>query len=309
MKNKLPAVCAILATTLFWGGSYSSTKVLLSSLRPEQIAFCRLVISCLIFSFLFLYTNKIGIAKKDLLRVIAGGLFGNFFYFLLENNGLLFTTASMGSLIIATIPVLDAVAGAIIFREKNSTTRWLGVLLSFLGVYLIIRTGSNGKLSLTNLKGNLLVFGAACTWVIYTRINEPLITLYDSITINLYQVAVGMISLSPLALPLKNSKIILQNTVALNLLYLGICCSAIAYFLYLYALKVLGTTAVTSFLNLVPVFGVLGGALILQETLTTIQLVGAAIVICGVSLVTMAAKTSLAAPSGSTPESVAIKGD
>ena len=107
----------------------------------------------------------------------AGGFCGNFIYFLFENNGLRFTTAGMGSLIIATIPVLNVLAGAILFKEKHSPQRWLGVLFSFIGVYLLIRSGSDGNLSLTSLKGNLLVFGAACTWVIYTRLNEPLLQL------------------------------------------------------------------------------------------------------------------------------------
>jgi drug/metabolite transporter (DMT)-like permease len=289
-KVKLQAVLAIFATTLFWGLSYSSTKVLLDSLLPEQIAFYRLLIASAALGLLFVIAKKKPVHKKDLLRVAAGGFCGNFIYFLFENNGLRFTTAGMGSLIIATIPVLNVLAGAILFKEKHSPQRWLGVLFSFIGVYLLIRSGSDGNLSLTSLKGNLLVFGAACTWVIYTRLNEPLLRNYDSIVVNFYQAVVGIVVLGFSVLPQGADAALLQGKVAANLLYLGLFCSAAAYYLYLYALQELGTAVVTSFINLIPVFGVLGGAILLKEAVAAGQLLGGAIVIVGVSLVTMTEK-------------------
>ena len=289
-KVKLQAVLAIFATTLFWGLSYSSTKVLLDSLLPEQIAFYRLLIASAALGLLFVIAKKQPVHKKDLLRVAAGGFCGNFIYFLFENNGLRFTTAGMGSLIIATIPVLNVLAGAILFKEKHSPQRWLGVLFSFIGVYLLIRSGSDGNLSLTSLKGNLLVFGAACTWVIYTRLNEPLLRNYDSIVVNFYQAVVGIVVLGFSVLPQGADAALLQGKVAANLLYLGLFCSAAAYYLYLYALQELGTAVVTSFINLIPVFGVLGGAILLKEAVAAGQLLGGAIVIVGVSLVTMTEK-------------------
>lgn len=294
--SRLRAVLAILATTLFWGLSYTSTKVLLGSLLPVQIAFYRLILAVIVLGVSFMLTGRGTVKREDLLRVVAGGAFGTFLYFLFENNGLRFTAAGTGSLIIATIPVLNVLAGALFFREKNSYARWLGVVLSFAGVYLIIRSGSSGALSLANLKGNLLVFGAACSWVVYTRINEPLMVKYDSISINLHQSLVGVFLLGLLAVPSGLDLTVLRGTVAFNLAYLGVFCSAVAYFLYLYALKSLGAAAITSYLNLVPVFGVLGGAVILKEALVAGQLVGGAVVIAGVSLVTMAGKPTVDAP-------------
>lgn len=287
---KLRAILAILTTTLLWGLSYTSTKVLLDSLLPIQIAFFRMILAATVLSAIFLMTKKRLVHKIDLPRVIAGGAFGTFLYFVFENNGLRFTTAGTGSLIIATIPVLNVMAGAIFFREKNSLSRWLGVVLSFLGVFLIIRSGADGALSLVNLRGNLLMFGAACSWVAYTRINEPLMEKYDSISINLHQSLVGLVLLGLFALPAGFDLSLFRGAVLFNLAYLGIFCSAIAYFLYLYALKILGSATITSFLNLVPVFGVLGGAVILHEALLVGQLLGGMIVIAGVSLVSLTGK-------------------
>jgi len=291
--SKIRAVLAILTTTVLWGLSYTSTKVLLDSLLPIQIAFFRMILAAIVLGAVFLLTKKGLIHRIDTPRVVAGGVFGTFLYFVFENNGLRFTTAGTGSLIIATIPVLNVMAGALFFREKNSLTRWLGVILSFVGVFLIIHSGSDGSLSLVSLKGNFLIFAAACSWVVYTRINEPLMEKYDSISINLHQTMVGLILLSFSALPAGVDFSVLRGTVLFNLAYLGIFCSAVAYFLYLYALKILGSATITSFINLVPVFGVLGGAIILKEALVAGQLLGGVIVIAGVSLVSMTSKPTI----------------
>lgn len=286
-KTRVTAIFAILATTIFWGLSYTSTKVLLGTVHPIQIAFYRLILASIVLGSFFFTTKRRAIQKKDLLRVAAGGIFGTFIYFLFENNGLQYTTASTGSLIIATIPVLNVIVGAVLYKERNTFIRWVGVLLSFLGVYLIIGSGSGHAFTIANMKGNLLVFGAACSWVAYTRINVPLMELYDSITVNLYQCVVGMVLLGVLTIPIGVDLAVLRGSVLFNLAYLGIFCSAVAYILYLYALKSLGAAAITSFINLLPVFGVLGGAVILHEALAAGQLVGGAVVIAGVSLVTM----------------------
>ncbi|MBT9138689.1 MAG: putative cystine transporter YijE [Syntrophomonadaceae bacterium] len=288
--SKFRAVLAILTTTLLWGLSYTSTKVLLDSLLPIQIAFFRMIFAAIVLGTIFIVTKKSLVNMNDMPRIFAGGAFGIFLYFIFENNGLRFTTAGTGALIIATIPVVNVMAGAIFLREKTSFSRWLGVFLSFMGVFLIIRSGSEGTLSLVNLKGNLLIFGAACSWVVYTRINEPLMQRYDSISINLQQSLVGLTLLGIFALPTGIDLGVFNGSVLFNLAYLGIFCSAVAYFLYLYALKSLGSATITSFLNLVPVFGVLGGAVILRESLVAGQLLGGVIVIAGVSLVSMTGK-------------------
>ncbi len=295
-KQRFPAILAIFMTTFFWGISFSSTKVLLQSLVPEQIAFFRLVLAVLILGVVFLFTRQKIVRGGDLLRMIAGGLTGIFFYFLFENNGLRFTTAGTAALIVSIIPVLNVIAGALFFKEQYLLRRWAGVILSFVGVYLIIRYGSDGALSLANLRGNFLVFLAACSWVCFTRINEPLSQKYNSMTINFHQSLAGMLLLGLLAVPRGVNLTVFSPVVLFNLSFLGLFCSAAAYFLYLYALKNLGSTTVTTFLNLVPVFGVLGGALILQETLAGGQIFGALTVIIGISLVTVSGKNKAPAP-------------
>lgn len=284
-SKKLTAVLAILLTTLFWGISFSSTKTLLSVMQAEQIAFFRLILAVAVLGIIFFAGKHKRVERQDIFRVLAGGFFGTFLYFIFENNGLRFTTAGTGSLIVATVPVLNVIAGTLFFGERHGYMRWIGVLLSFFGVYIIVSSG--GDISLAHLRGNILVFLATCTWVVYTRINSPLTQKYGGLTLNLYQFSFGIVALGLMVLPSGFNPAVLSTNVLLNLAYLGLFCSAAAYFLYLYALKHLGSATVTCYLNMVPVFGVLGGAIILHEVLGTSQLLGGLVVILGVMLVTV----------------------
>lgn len=99
-------------------------------------------------------------------------------YFVFENSGLKLTTAGMGSLIIATIPVINVVVAWAFLKQTISKGSWLGVLLSMAGVFLVIRAGSD--FSFNSLWGNFLVLGAAASWVGYTILNQPLTAKYDT---------------------------------------------------------------------------------------------------------------------------------
>lgn len=107
----------------------------------------------------------------------------------------------------------------------------------------------------------------AC-WVFYTIFNKKLSQEYPSIALTAYQSLASIFLFIPLILPeiprwpeLKDLKFI----PLLNLIFLGVFCSAAAYFCYIYAVKRLGATIAAAFLNLVPVVTVIFGFLILDQ--------------------------------------------
>ena len=65
----------------------------------------------------------------------------------------------------------------------------------------------------------------------------------------------------------------------LNLIYLGVFCSAFAYFFYNYAVKRIGPTISSAFLNLIPVVSVIFGCLILDEKVYLLQIAGMILII------------------------------
>jgi drug/metabolite transporter (DMT)-like permease len=82
-----------------------------------------------------------------------------------------------------------------------------------------------------------------------------------------------------------------------NILYLGVFCSALAFFLYLFALKSLSSTVITSFINLVPFVSVLGARIFLGEPVSWTKLLGGILTVTGVYLVSSQDMPSTQAPS------------
>ncbi|HEX2954974.1 MAG TPA: DMT family transporter [Bacillota bacterium] len=283
-KNKLLSFLAIIFTILFWGFSYISTKTLLQTLSPFQVAAGRFLLAAGILLVISLATGKLqSIQKRDLPRMLFSAFSGIFVYFIFENSGLRLTTAGMGSLIIATIPVLNVIVSSVLLRKKAALQTWIGVLLSAGGVYLVIRGGAN--FSGASFLGNLLVIGAAISWVVYTLLNQPLTQKYDTFSLNLYQTLFGAALLFILALCEGRPIPVLKTGIFLNLGFLALCCSALGYLFYNYALRRLGSTVVTTFINFIPVCGVLGGIFILKEPFGFEQIIGGLVILGGVMLV------------------------
>lgn len=291
-NHRWPAFLAIVGTMVFWGLSYVSSKLLLGSLSPLQLASGRFSLASLLLLVWGLITRGIRpIAKRDWVPMTISALIGIVIYFIFENTGLRLTTAGMGSLIIATIPVLNVMVCSIFLKRPTSLWVWLGVILSALGVYIIIRTGST--FSMDSLWGNLLVLGAAFSWVAYTLLNQPLSQRYDAFSLNLYQTVIGTVLLLVFALLEGRPWPALSVQVLPDLFFLAVCCSALGYIFYNYALRHLGSAIVTTFINFIPVFAVAGGVLRLKEIVTMEQLFGGLIILSGVTLVSRAERRAL----------------
>jgi len=70
-----------------------------------------------------------------------------------------------------------------------------------------------------------------------------------------------------------------------TMLALGIVCSGFAYVLYFRLIRDIGATGALTVTYLIPVFGVLWGALFLHEALSVAMLLGALLVTAGTVLV------------------------
>ena len=81
-----------------------------------------------------------------------------------------------------------------------------------------------------------------------------------------------------------------STKVVLNLVFLSIFCSCIGYIVYIYCLKQLGATIITTYINLQPIMSLIAAAVILNEVITVWQVIGCTIIIIGVTLVSLDGK-------------------
>lgn len=278
-----------LATSLIWGLSFLSTKVVIGVIPPYTLGLLRFIVACAFLPLIALFARQsLRVEPRDLPRLALGGLVGVTFYFLCENNGLKLLSASESSLIVGVIPVITMLAERIFLKTKVGLRSYIGAFLSFVGVGFIAAQSPEAA---SSPLGFLYMAGAALSWVAYSFVTRPLSGRYGQVTTTFWQSLFGLFGFIPFAAfewagfaPRAAS--IWTAPVILNLLFLGVFCSAIGYWLYVASLDILGAGAANAFINLIPVVSVLAAYFLLGERLSGLQWLGAAAAIAGVYLAT-----------------------
>jgi drug/metabolite transporter (DMT)-like permease len=291
MSERHKALAAIIVCVLFWGFSFISIKIVGAIFPPMSQGFLRFAIAMI---FLYFIKRKLApnekLRKRDIPLLLGAGISGVTLYFFCENNGVALVTASEASIAVGAIPVLTMIAdwlGEKITRNKNSgfprlgIRQWMGAFISIGGVWLVagVAIAISGS-----ILGYIYMAGTALCWVAYSLLTRPLFARCSRVYIVFWQSAAGFICFTPFMCMELGQWGTPDAPVILHLVFLGVCCSALGYWLYARSLEVLGMSVTVIFINLIPVITVIGGFFVLHDRLTLLQWLGAGLVIGGVYL-------------------------
>ncbi len=286
ISNSTKSYFAMTLTCIFWGFSFISTKVALTCFTPLSLAFYRFLIASIILFIIIKFKEPNSkMEKKDCKLFILSGFIGIFLYFLFENTGLKYVSASLGSILLSTIPVLAMVLDSIVYKEPFTLKKILSVLISVIGVCFVVGINTSTS-SFFSLKGIILMLLASLSWVLYNLFTKPLYEKYTILTITYYQTLFGtffFLILLPFNPVDWHSVTIIP---ILHVLYLGVICSALSYLLYVYSLEKLGTTICTILINLLPVITIVASMFTLGEKITLTQVFGTFLIISSVFIIT-----------------------
>lgn len=285
-RSKSGVYLAVIMAMVFWGLTFVAFKFAIQSFRPISIIFFRLAVSIFfLFGFAFLFKRLNKIKRKDQKWFLLLALVEPFFYFLGEAYGLTMVTATIGAVIISTIPLIVPFAAYYLFKEKLTPMNYLGLIISFGGVLLVLLTRSGGLAA--DWKGVLLMFVAVVSAVSYTMVVKVLAEDYTPITITAYQSLYGLIMFVPLFLifELKHldfSLVTGQSLLAVS--YLGVFGSGICFILITIGIRELGAARANIFGNLIPVVTAIVSFFLLKESMPLMKILGIFIVILGLLL-------------------------
>jgi len=292
--NRTLPLLSVWGTVLFWGLSFVASKTILNTgVPPMTMVTIRFVIATIVLNvFLRRFDPGARLRKKDVLPLVVSGLFGVTIYFFFESRGIKLTSASHASMIIAVIPVITLLADVVFYKTRMTLLTIVGVALSVAGVVLVVwRPGALREGGVSFL-GDLFMFGACISWVVYIFLSRDLHKRLSDIAITTYQSLFGTIFLVPLALLEMRQWVPITLAAGLSLGYLALFCSALSNFLYVFCLSRLTPVAVSSYANLIPVVGVVGGVALLGESLLWTQIVGGVVILAGVLIVSRRPQTA-----------------
>ncbi len=274
---------AALFSVIVWGATFVSTKVLISNgLSPAEIFLLR-------FSMAYIGILPLARGKRfannlrDEALLLLAGICGGSIYFLTENMALEFAPASNVSLIVCTAPVWTAIVMSLRDRQERMSRRQaLGVATAFAGMVLVVL---NGRFVLHLApKGDLLAFAAAWLWVFYSMAIKNLANRYPALFITRKVFFYGIVTILPLFAfrPFNvTGEILARPLVWGNLLFLGIIASMLCYLLWNAAMHRLGTVKTTNYIYLNPLVTILTAAVCINERITPVALLGAALILFG----------------------------
>jgi len=254
--------------------------------RPLTIVFIRLVIAVIILNvFISLTRNHIRIRKEDRKLFFLLALFEPFLYFLGESFGLTYVSATTGSVIISTIPVIAALGAWLLYREKLKIINYLGIIISFIGILVFI-LNKEGGLSF-DIRGIILLLFAVFSAVGYNLTLSRLVGSYDPLYIVNIQNMIGAVLFLPVFLifelrHLGNTAITIKSLIPVFELALFASCGA--FILFAYSVKHMGISKANVFTNSIPVFTAIFSFILLGDKLTLQKVIGMAVVITGLFL-------------------------
>jgi drug/metabolite transporter (DMT)-like permease len=198
--------------------------------------------------------------------------------------GLALTTASLSALIWAAEPILILALAWVILRERPSRPFMFLSVVALVGAVLVV---SSGGTEAGLLSGNLLILTAVFCCAVYTVLSRRLVSHIDPLLLTAVQQSVSLAwailiwiiaSNTALggALPTATET---AGPISLGIWVLaalsGIVYYGLAFWFYIYGLKQTTASQAGFFLNLIPLFGLAGAFVFLNERLTSPQWLGA----------------------------------
>lgn len=273
-----------------WGASFLFIGIAVDEFGPPTLMFIRVLLAAVILGILaYIRQQKHGQGaglrlQANWRKYLTVGLLNCALPFTLIAFSELRLTASVAAILISTTPLFTALVSAARGNEKLTGRKGLGLLLGVTGVAALMETGPLDMdlgLILAVLASLLAAFCYGAATVYASRNISRLPAVYASIGQFL---GAAVILALPAALTIPPARP--SSTAILALLALTVLSTSFAYLLYFFLLRNVGPTRTASVTYLVPVFGSLWGVVFLQEPFNSGMLLGLALVLASVGLIT-----------------------
>ncbi|MCS7220953.1 MAG: EamA family transporter [Anaerolineae bacterium] len=278
----------LISMVFVWGANFSVLKIAFHTFSPLAFNVLRfLLATTLLLGFLRWHGQPVHIARADLWRVTILGVIGHGVYQVFFVQGLARTTAANASLLMATVPIFVALLSALFHIERVTPRRWIGIFLSFAGIFLItVGSGQQIHFSASHLTGDLLMLASAATWATYTVMSKPLLTRYSPLCLTAVSMVPGTAALALLGMPdmLSQRWSAVEPAAWAGLIYSAVFSIALAYLIWFTGVQRVGNARTAIYSNGTPVVASLLAWVVLREPFGVLQIIGGGVILIGLVL-------------------------
>jgi len=289
----------VILVNFLWATQVPVVRFIGDRLGPITLAFIPLILSTIIFfPILWIENKKRNVSMrwrwKDMKYFLVSGILGIFILQYAYTLGSLKTLAANAGIITLTIPVLVAIFASFMLNEKLNIVRVISFILAIGGVLLTSGSDISGADFIHGqyLEGNLIFLFACLCCAFYNTYCKVLVDKkYTELEILVYSSIIGSIASIPLLIwvePFHITEFLQSGKIALfGILELSIFVYGVASLLFFYVLERMDVTQAILGNYLLPFFIGLMGVILLNESITTLMIVGGTIIFLSTLMVTV----------------------
>ena len=273
----------LIATLLLWSGNWIVARAVRAEISPGVATVGRLVFVLAIllpFAWRGLRQKLPTLSRRDWIVLGGLGLTGGGPHLALQWLGLHYTTAASGILYLSTTPIFILLI-TLALGERIVVRQWIGVAISFTGVFLIATHGEPARLSF-NI-GDLMALASMMMWAGYTVLLRVRKDPLEVIELLCMVCIFGVCFMTPWLIA-EGATLHLSEYGVLAVLYSAIGSLLLAYVGWSYVVSRLGAARAGVTLHLMPAFGVVLSAIFLHEYPQWFHFVGITLILIGVAL-------------------------
>lgn len=278
-------LAALLLLGLLWGSSFLLIKVAVRQIPPFTLVLGR--VGCAAAVLLLL------VRLRGLRLPAFGPVWAVFLLMGLLNGALPYTLISVGeetidsglaAVLNATMPIFTIVLAHFLVEERLRWEKLLGVALGLVGVIVLVGPDALRGLG-ARFWAQLAVVGAAVSYSFAAVVGRKYLKGQPAIVSAAGQLAAAAVLMAPLSLLFNAPWRLAPSWTAVGaLLCLSLLGTSLAYLLYFYLLKNAGATNTSLVTYLLPLTGLLWGALLLAERVQGRALAALLLILAGVTL-------------------------
>jgi drug/metabolite transporter (DMT)-like permease len=284
------AISIMVVLCALWGSNQGILKFTAREVHPIYQVGLRCLIAS-VLTMIWAYTRGERLHRPD--GTLWAGLLAGLLFaaeFVIVAVGLGYTTASHMSVFLYTAPIFTALGlHWLVAEERMGGVQWLGVLLTFAGVFAIFATEfvSGKPVNPVQLAGDALAILGGLLWAATTVVIKAS-SLKDAspAKVTFYQLAMAAVVLLAISPFLESGvSLSLSGWAWASILWQAVIIAFASYLLWFWLMKTYSASKLSIASFLTPVFGVAFGVLVLDEPLTFNFVGGAVLILIGIAIV------------------------
>jgi drug/metabolite transporter (DMT)-like permease len=289
----------LIVLAALWGASFLFIRVGVAEFGVAPLMALRVGIGAVFLVTMLLARRPLAATRATLrarwLPLLVVGILNSAAPFCLFAYAELTLSAGATSVINATTPLWGALVAYLWLRDRLTTARTIGMAIGFAGVLVLVwnqiapaQSGPDAALPVQGLLAAAAALAASALYGVAGNFAKRYLMDVDAMTNAAGSMLGATLTLAPIAFLTWPAAPVSVHAWG-SVLALGIGCTGIAYFIYFHLVAVAGPARAMTVTFIIPLFGILWGALFLGEHVSPAMLAGCAIVLAGTALATGAA--------------------